>query len=138
MNMMRVYNDPFLRFLAQSSQVENQKKNNCFVPSTNVMEDENAFRMELMVPGFSKKDIKINVEKNMLTISSEKHTEKDEKQSEVVFTRREFGHKDFCRSFELPETVDVENIKADYKNGILSITLPKKEEVKIKKEIQIA
>lgn len=136
MNMMRVYNDPFLRFLAQSSQAENQKRNCGHMPSTNVMEDENAFRIEMMAPGFSKKEIKINIEKNILTVSSEKQAEKQEQ--DIRHIRREFAFNDFCRSFELPETIDQEGIKADFRNGILTLTLPKKEEVKIKKEIQIA
>jgi len=136
MNIMRVYNDPFLRFLAESSQMENQKRNCRYMPSTNVMEDQDAYRIEMAVPGFSKKEINISMEKNILTISSEREDEKNEEGT--TYTRREFGFSDFCRSFTLPESVDQENIKADYKNGILAVTLPKKEEVKIKKEIQIA
>jgi len=134
--MMRAYNDPFLRFLANSSRMENEKRNCQCRPATNVMEDENAFRIEMMVPGYTKKDIKINIEKNMLIVSSELQNEKEG--DHVTYTRREFVFNDFSRSFELPETIDQDGIKADYKNGILTLTLPKKEEVKIKKEIQIA
>jgi HSP20 family protein len=133
---MRAYHDPFLRFLANSSRMENEQRNCQCRPATNVMEDENAFRIEMMVPGYSKKDIKINIEKNMLIVSSELQNEKEG--DNVTYTRREFVSNDFSRSFELPETIDQDGIKADYKNGILTLTLPKKEEVKIKKEIQIA
>ena len=136
MNMMRTYNDPFLRFLSNSSRMENEKRNCNCRPATNVMEDENAYKIEMMVPGFSKKEIKINIEKNMLMISSERQNEKNEEG--IQYTRREFAYNDIHRSFELPETVDQDSIKADFKNGILTVTLPKKEEVKIRKEIQIA
>ena len=134
--MMRAYNDPFLRFLAQTSQMENEKRNCKFRPATNVMEDENAYKLEMMIPGYSKKDIKINIEKNLMTVSTE--MQEDKKEENTHYTRREFIRNEFCRSFELPETVDQDGIKADYKNGILTLTLPRKEEVKIKKEIQIA
>lgn len=133
---MRVYNDPFLRFLANSSQMENQKRNCRLVPATNVMEIQDAFRIEMAVPGFSKKEISISVEKNILKVSSEREQAKNEEGT--AYTRREFGFDNFCRSFELPETVDQENIRADFKNGILTLNLPKNVEVKIKKEIQIA
>lgn len=136
MNTMRAYNDPFLRFLAQSSQMENRKKNCQCRPATNVMENEQAYRIEMMVPGYSKKDIRINIEKNMLTVSSELQTGTEE--GNITYTRREFVNSDFSRSFELPETINQDGIKADYRNGILTLTLPKKEEVKIRKEIQIA
>lgn len=131
---MRFYNDPFLRFLAESSQVENQKSNCNCTPSTNVMEDKDAYRIEMAIPGFSKEDVKISIEKNLLTISSEKTEEK----KDVNYTRREFARYEFRRSFRLPETIDQEQIQAEFRNGILTLTLPKKEEVKLTREITIA
>jgi HSP20 family protein len=101
-------------------------------PSANVMENDDAFKIELAVPGFQKKDFRINIEKDVLTISTER-----EMNGEENYTMREFGHNNISRSFSLPETVDNEKIKAEYKNGILNVTLPKREEVKIKKEIQV-
>jgi len=77
--------------------------------------------------------------KNILTVSSvkeEKEEKKDEK-AECNCHRREFGHSNFSRSFSLPEEVDKDGIKAEYNNGVLMITLPKKEEVIVKKEIQV-
>lgn len=115
----------------------NQEENGCdYTPSANVQENEDNFKLEIAVPGYSKKDFRIDLEKDLLTISSEK--EENKENENMTYTRREFGYGNFCRSFTLPETIDSENIKADYKNGILSITLPKKEDVKIKKEIRIA
>jgi len=131
MNSLRWYRHPAL----QGRYYREENENCDFVPSTNVQEDENAYRLELSVPGFSKKDFKIDLEKNLLTISSEVKEEK--KEENVNYTRKEFVYGNFCRSFTLPEIIEAENIKAEYKNGILLVTLPKKEEVKIKKEIQI-
>jgi HSP20 family protein len=90
----------------------------------------------MAAPGMKKNDFHINLEKVVLTISSEQKEEKEEKKDN--FARREFYYNAFSRSFSLPETVDVENIKADYKNGILNIVLPKKEETKVTREIKIS
>jgi HSP20 family protein len=112
-----------------------QRKYQC-APSTNIIENKDGFELQMAVPGFQKKDVKISLEKNVLTITSEKEAEKQDE--EVKFTRREFVYGTFSRSFTLPDTIDVENINADFKNGILKVTLPKMEEVKISKEIKIA
>jgi len=108
------------------------------LPATNVVENDKSFEIEFAIPGMSKEDIKINVENNVLTVSSEKETEKEEK--EKNFTRKEFAYGSFSRSFTLPKTVDVEQINANYDNGILKIGLPKKEEAKTKliKEIKVS
>ena len=102
-------------------------------PSTNILESEDAFTVQLAIPGYSKKDINISVDKDILTIASEKEVEEN-----ANFTRMEFETGSFSRSFTLPESIDIDGIKADFKNGILVITLPKMEEVKVKKEIKIA
>ncbi|MCS7019922.1 MAG: Hsp20/alpha crystallin family protein [Cytophagales bacterium] len=93
------------------------------LPAVNIHEDENSFRMEVASPGMDKSDFKVNVKDNMLIISAEKKSEK--KEEEKNFTRREFNYSSFRRSFTLPENVDQENIKAEYTNGILHITVPK-------------
>ncbi len=103
-------------------------------PAANIIENENNFELSLAVPGFEKDDIKIDLEDNLLTISSEKEVEKEN----VNFSRKEFGYHSFSRSFTLPKTVEVENIKADYKNGLLNISIPKMEETKLKKAIKIS
>jgi len=104
-------------------------------PSTNILEKNNGFELHLAVPGVKKEDVKISLEKNVLSITSEKEMEKEEEN--VKYTRREFVYGTFCRSFTLPETVDAEKIKADFVDGILKIHLPKKEETKVSREIKI-
>jgi HSP20 family protein len=112
-----------------------QKKYDC-TPSTNILETKDGFELHMAVPGIQKKDVKISLEKNILTISSD--TEVQKESDDMKYARREFVYGTFERSFTLPDTIDNENIKADFKNGILKVTLPKKEEVKISKEIKIA
>jgi len=121
-----------------SQEMETERK--CrWTPSTNITEDKDAFHLEMAVPGFEKENFKINLEKNVLSVSSEmEKDEKTEKKDEQQYRMREFGCKNFQRSFNLSEEINRDEIKAEYLNGILSITLPKKEEVKITKEIQIA
>jgi len=119
-------------FMNQEQETERRCR---WMPATNITEDEKAFYLEMAVPGFSKKDIKISIEKDMLKIFSERT--KEENNQEQNYRVREFGQSDFCRTFNLGEHIDQDNIKAEYKDGILSVTLPRKEEVKIKKEIEI-
>lgn len=109
-----------------------------WMPATNITETDQAYQVEMAVPGFSKEDFKINLEKDVLSISTEKeNVEKKEEQAEMNYRMREFGLRNFCRSFSIPEAVDKDNIKAEYNNGILMITLPKKEVVKVKREIEV-
>jgi HSP20 family protein len=112
--------------------------NRGYMPATNVVENEKEFEIEIAAPGMEKEDIRINIENNVLTISSEKEVKKEEK--EKNYTRREFSYGSFCRSFTLPKTVDVDHINASYEKGILKVALPKKEEEKTKltKEIRIS
>ncbi len=114
------------------------EKKDGWVPSVNIVESEDKFRIDVAAPGLSKGDFKIELNDDVLTISSEKEFE-NESEGEI-YTRREFGYNPFSRSFGLPESVDGEKIKASYKNGILSVTLPKKKEAVIKahKEIKIS
>lgn len=97
-------------------------------PSVNVVETENDFRIDLAVPGLDKEDFNLEVDRNRLTISAEKAHR--EEVNEDQFMRREFNYTSFTRSFQLPETVNAEAIAANYKNGVLSVTLPKLEERK--------
>ena len=107
-------------------------------PAANIMENPDSFELDLAAPGMKKEDFKINLENNILTISSETQDEKVEESKN--YTRKEFFFGSFSRSFTLPKTIDLEKIKADYENGILKVMLPKKEEAKldIKKEIRIS
>ena len=106
------------------------------VPSVNIIENEKDFLIELAAPGKSKSDFKIGLENQVLTISSEVNDENEEEKKN--YTRREFVYNSFTRSFTLPKNIMHEKITADYKDGILRITLPKMEETKLIKEIKIS
>ena len=96
-------------------------------PSVNVVEHDNHFTMELAAPGLEKKDFNIQIESDYLVISAEKKMEKEDT-SNSKFTRREFNYSSFKRSFQLDDNINLEGIAATYDNGVLKITLPKKEE----------
>jgi len=97
-----------------------------YKPAANVREDENAYTIELALPGFAKDEIKINFEEEVLTVIAGHESKEDIKGPK--YTWNEFGFKSrYERSFQLPETVDADNISAAFENGILLVTLPKKE-----------
>ncbi len=97
-------------------------------PSVNVIEEDNHYRLEVAAPGLQKEDFQVDLDNGRLIISAKK--EQKEEKTEGKYTRREFNFSSFSRSFTLPDTVNVQGIKAVYENGILSVTLPKKEEAK--------
>lgn len=109
------------------------------IPPVNVRETDAAFNLELIAPGLTKEDFSIEVNNGLLTISSEIKAE-NTAHEEGKFTRREFTQSSFKRSFTLPETVNEDAINAAYTNGILQLTLPKKEEAlpKAKRAIEIS
>ncbi|WP_153798382.1 Hsp20/alpha crystallin family protein [Foetidibacter luteolus] len=98
------------------------------IPAVNITETAQAYNVSLAVPGFKKEDFNITLDGGMLTISSSKEERKEEKEEKV--TRKEYNYASFSRSFSLPEEVNTDNIEAGYEDGILKISLPKKEEVK--------
>lgn len=100
------------------------------LPAVNIKENAEEFFLEIAVPGMKKSDFNIDVENKILSISSESKEEKEEK--EENYTRREFGYSSFKRTFTLPDTIDSDKIGATYKEGILEVHLPKKEEAKEK------
>jgi HSP20 family protein len=101
------------------------------VPSVNIRETANNYEVELAAPGMDKNDFAITLDGNILTISSSK--EKKAEDTHDNYTRREFSYESFKRSFELPKhVVDEQNINARYENGLLHLTVPKKEEAKQK------
>jgi len=106
------------------------------VPAVNITEDDNGYHVSLAVPGLKKDDLKINVEGNMLTISSEKEESREEKDKK--FTRKEYNYASFSRSFSLPEEVNKEKIEAQYEDGILKLQLPRTAEAKKAASKQIA
>ena len=108
------------------------------VPAANVIEHDKEFLIELAAPGMEKNDFQINIENGQLSISSEKKETMEEEEDN--YTRREFSYQSFNRSFQLPETVNADKIKATYKSGVLQLMLPKKAEARkaAKKQISIS
>jgi HSP20 family protein len=101
------------------------------VPSVNIKETSESFEVEVAAPGIEKKDFNITLDGNLLTISSQK--EHRSQNTEDNYTRREFSYQSFQRSFELPkDVVNEEGITAGYENGVLHLTVPKREEAKQK------
>ncbi|MCY1722278.1 Hsp20/alpha crystallin family protein [Prolixibacteraceae bacterium Z1-6] len=111
---------------------------NCAKPATNVFETEKDFKIEVLLPGFVKEDVNLNVHNNILTIKVDK--EKEEKEVEYKYTHREFGAYNFEKQYKLPKSVDTEKIEAKFDSGILVLHLPKKEEAlpKVPVDIKIA
>ena len=119
--------------------LSNYSSPNTSLPAVNVKENDNEFCIEVAAPGMTKKDFNIHFHNNVLTISSEKQEEKKEKEDN--YSRKEFSYQSFQRSFTVADNaVDSDKIAAKYADGILTITLPKREEVKPKplKEIKIS
>ncbi len=98
------------------------------VPAVNITENKENYQVSLAVPGMKKDDFKIDIDGNMLTISSEQEENKEEKDKK--FTRKEYSYSLFSRSFTLPEEINKEKIEAKYEEGVLKISLPRKEEAK--------
>jgi len=108
------------------------------LPAVNIVESKDDYRIEVAAPGLNKDDFKINLENNVLTVSSEKEEKHEDKDEKVM--RKEFNYYSFCRSFTLPQTVNADKIKANHKDGILFISIPKRDEAKEKpaREIKIS
>jgi len=109
----------------------NFSRTNTTLPSVNIKENPDEFKVEVAAPGFDKGDFKLELNHDVLTISSEKQFENETKGNEH-FSRREFSYQSFTRSFTLPNIADSERIDANYDNGILSVSIPKKEDAKPK------
>ncbi len=134
-NNEMVFPEFFNRIFNEDAENYFGKRNCGCVPAANVIEKEGAFEVEFAVPGMKKEDFKIGLENNVLTVSAEKEQQKEEK--EKNYTRKEFAYGSFTRSFSLPKTVDTEKITAAYDNGVLTVSLPKKEEAKTEVSRQI-
>lgn len=108
------------------------------MPAVNIVEGKDNFKIELAAPGLDKNDFKINVDGNVLTVSSEKKEEK--KEDDKKYMRREFSYSSFSRSFTLPDSVHEDKINANHKDGVLTIEIPKRDEAKEKpaREIKIS
>ncbi|MCO5275899.1 MAG: Hsp20/alpha crystallin family protein [Flavobacteriales bacterium] len=99
-------------------------------PRVNITERTKDYRLEMEAPGFDKKDLKVDLQEDTLTIRGEHATE--ERKEEERYTRKEFSRASFERSFMLPNTADAAKVAADYANGVLTLTIPKREESKPK------
>ncbi len=108
---------------------------NSSMPAVNIKEDEKRFTLELAVPGIDKKDLKIDINEDVLTISHE--TKNESEQNADGYKRKEFSYSSFCRSFYVPENVVIDKINAGYKDGVLTVELPKNDEEKQKLSRQV-
>jgi HSP20 family protein len=133
----RTYPDLFDEFLGMDFYPVHYRRNGFkSLPAVNVTEGDEAYTIEVAAPGLEKKDFRIDLDNDVLTIASVREDNREENQDQ--YTRREFGYESFSRSFNLPELVDNEKISASHKNGILFVNIPKKEEAKVKPARQIA
>ncbi len=106
------------------------------VPAVNISETENNYHVELAAPGLKKEDFKLNLERNVLTISVETST--DHQDNQKNYSKREYSYQSFVRSFTLPDSADDSNINATYTDGILKIDIAKREEAKtVRRQIEI-
>lgn len=128
-NLNRFFTDDFWGFNGTSYKTG--------VP-VNLRETDKTYEMELIAPGLRKEDFKLNVSSDMLTISFEQKEDQKEESKEKGWLRREYKMRSFTRSFSLDDTVDVNKVSAAYNNGVLSLSLPKKESAqKISRTIEI-
>ncbi len=126
-----LFNDVFTRDLWNWG-LNNNSTTNTTIPAVNIKETKESFEVEMAAPGMNKEDFRVELDGNMLTITSEKKSEYENKEDEN-YSRKEFSFQSFQRTFQLPkEVVDVDKIGAKYENGILHLVIPKKEEAKPK------
>lgn len=116
--------DDFLNWPAANAQKKWQN-----LPPVNISENDESFKVDLAAPGFNKDDFKLELDNNKLSVSAEHKSDKEGKTEN--FSHKEFIQSSFTRTFHLPENKVAEgDIKANYENGVLSLSLPKKEEAK--------
>lgn len=121
-----LFDDFFSRDLFDWSKSEG----NGLVPRVNIKENNDGFSVDIAAPGMKKEDVQVELDNDMLTVSSEVSQNQEEKDER--YTRKEFSYHAFRRSFYLPNTVEVDEINATYKDGILNLWIPKREEAKKK------
>ena len=127
--MNTLFDDVFTRDLWNWGNNSNSSTNTT-IPAVNIRETNENFEVEMAAPGMTKDDFRVELDGNLLTISSEKQNQREEKEGEK-YSRREFSYQSFQRSFQLQkDVVDAEKIEAKYENGVLHLVIPKKEEAK--------
>ena len=130
--------DPFKQLRDLEKDFYTVSKNegvNAFVPVVNTREGEFAYHVDVDLPGVKKEDIKVDINKNILTISGERKTKDEIKEDDYYKVETYFGK--FSRSFTLPENADIENIEAKSDNGVLEVVIPKLKDDITKKSIEI-
>lgn len=132
MTMIRFHNHPTMSNALSGIFTNPESTSNI---RANIYGNDHTFTIELAAPGYSKEDFSISMEEQLLTISAQ---EKEHEMGDDKFLRREFAIQGISKSFRVPKTVDIENISAEYNNGILSVKLPLIKDAKIKKEIAIS
>jgi len=130
-----IWNPSFFDELFPENRLESLSYERFSIPKVNIKENFSTFVIDLAVPGLSKDSFDIEIEKEVLKVSSNvsPKEESTDANTKTQFTRKEFNYSSFTRSFNLPEAVIVEDVEASYFDGILSISLPKKE---VKKDIK--
>jgi HSP20 family protein len=127
--MPGLFNDLFTRDFFNWG-LSNNSETNTTIPAVNIRETNDNFVVEMAAPGMTKKDFRVELDGNMLTISSEKTNEHQENDNER-YSRKEFSYQSFQRTFHLPkDVVDADKIEAKYHDGILHLVIPKREEAK--------
>lgn len=106
-------------------------------PMVNIKDTEKNYLIEMAAPGFSKEDISVKIEDNILTITGTQNEEKQTENENEKYTRKEFHYQTFSRSFTLPKRIDSSKVSAAYENGVLKVSLPKPEEEKAKTALEI-
>ncbi len=108
-------------------------------PGVNIKETPGSYLIEVAAPGLKKENFSLEMEKNVLTVSAEVEKREEETKSEGKFTRREYNYHSFSRSFTLPQSAEGEKISAVYTDGVLSVSIPKKEEQneKVSRKIEV-
>jgi HSP20 family protein len=136
-----IWSPSFFDELFPENRLESLNYERFSIPKVNIKENLSTFVIDLAVPGLSKDSFDIEIEKEVLKVSSNvsPKEESTDTNTKTQFTRKEFNYSSFTRSFNLPEAVNVEDVKASYFDGILSISLPKKEVTKdIKRMVEIS
>jgi HSP20 family protein len=126
MNLLKIQNPAFTSLFDDLIFNQDWNNQNLSLPAVNIIEADDHFDIQLATPGMKKSDFQIEVDEGVLIISSETVIQTNE--TETSFTRKEFGNHSFKRSFNIPDTIYVDKITAAYKEGILTVSLPKKEE----------
>jgi len=130
--------DPFKQLREIEKSLYNQSKNegvSAFVPVVNTREGEHAYHVDIDLPGVKKEDIKVDINKGVLTVSGERKVKEEIKEEDYYKVETYFGK--FSRSFTLPDNADIENIEASNENGVLEVVIPKLKDDVSKKSIEI-